>query len=264
MASTAIFYQNHHIQDSEIELVRVSTARESLIQRLSELVSNTSRLGAVNEENTFLTVRLICDIREVTLDFIDSLLIWQRQYVNITRPKLYGQDYLEQMIGRTDFLGSMKIRHMLNFQICRGNIFILPVSNVHPKAVGEMKQQLYDQLLVFATPPLDRIRNAYEVLYLYLGRSLFRRIMPLETWLAAPWTPHKPLLTKLRKAKKAEEGPPSSVVVPSTFASNAVSSLTSLAQNTASVTSIMRLPDRVIGLSTQSLRNRFLDDLNES
>jgi hypothetical protein len=186
----AIFFQSQQVQDTELNLLYVATTRENIIDSLYKLIQETSRLGISSEIKNSQIMSLILALRDKTYEVIDALLLWQRQYVHIKRPILFGEDYIIGMITKTDFIASIKMRHAFKFTIGRGNLFLLPIRNSRSTSIHtNVSSSFLDDLIAFSTPSIDRMIYCYDHLRVFLPEKLFNKFLPLESWSVSAWKP---------------------------------------------------------------------------
>ena len=180
----AVFYQESPANDSEIAVVRAASRREALIDHIHRLHLRSSRLGSREDTVWTQMIRLIVSLRSATIETIQAITTWQRQYTKRRRLTLFGTDYVLEMVSRTDFLASLKLRHGLGFQICRGIVFVLPMSNSRGMRQLGVDKELHDALTAWSQPPMEEMREAFRQLSHVLPPEMHRRIVWLEDWMA--------------------------------------------------------------------------------
>lgn len=190
-AGHAVYFQQSNparIQD-EFALVRAATVREEFLVRLSTLIHDVNLQQRENNDACILeTFTLLNQLRESTLNISDAIEVWQQAFTKVVSPQLFGTDYITGMIKRQEFLITLKIRKIFNFNISTGNILMLPIASggIQSKNSG-CTSDLIDQMELYASPSAERIKRFYSMLEKFLPPKIFRLVLPLQTWVQNPW-----------------------------------------------------------------------------
>lgn len=124
-----------------------------------------------------------------TIEVIETIFDWQQGFTKVVRPQILECDYLIYLINRMNFVAASNLRRPFNFQIGRGNIFLLPLPNPRTTIPHTVTPELAEQVRQFAIPPFERLVNCYQILINCIPTNLFERILPIERWLRDRWYP---------------------------------------------------------------------------
>ena len=172
----------------EYHMVELTTVREFLVEKLSHLVTDIRDKNiCVNDSCLINVFKYYNEIRNVTMDLIHQIFLWQKGFKKIQRPYLNKSDYLVNMIGSLDFLCSSPINRYFKFQIDHGNIFLLPVPFGQNNRHYTVSQALSNELSKYMNPPKEKLIISYQVLCSCLPKKSIKLLFQLDMWLMNEW-----------------------------------------------------------------------------
>ena len=187
----AIYYQIISAAKEEFAIVSKCLVREKFMQELKELIMNMDMTKDQPTDKQLLqSFKLFIDVRNSTIDLLRAIGIWQQCFTKLKRPQLMEKDYLVGMISDADYFSNSKARKYFNFMLGRGNILLLPRTNVLKKPPVEVTQELSDLIYKFANPSTEDIRESYQVMINSLSPRMYRQLYSANDWLAEQsWVP---------------------------------------------------------------------------
>lgn len=223
-AENAIFLQRSNLSRKveEISLINRIVVRDEYLIQLSILVRDINLGQKINDDACILeTFILLNKLRNATFDMLDCYEIWQQSFTKIIPFEIFGsKDYLNDMATRQEFLNSVQVKNIYNFNIGTGNILTLPtisstlsnnssIIDIHATSKinkeddknGIRKKgnkntktpELFEQMQLFSSPPEIRTLKFYALMSRYLSPKTFKIILPLYQWSKNRWIP--PLLS---------------------------------------------------------------------
>jgi hypothetical protein len=177
---------------AERNLVEWCTKREFYVTALRNLVSAVKeKRRKPSEKCEIETLSLMVLVRECTLRMVEAIEVWQSAFTKVRRPHMLETDYLMRMISSTDFVNGSHLRRKYYFRLDRGNIFLLPRGSGKEKeqVVREVSEELSRNMVLFSTPPQERIVAAYQTLLNTLKDDEYASVVPLDEYLAKPYVP---------------------------------------------------------------------------
>jgi len=185
-----IFHQKSTSLQQEYALVDFTIKREVAVEQLSKLIFDVNNKFRENDDDCILeTFTLFNKLRNCTFDLIEGVLKWQQGFTQSIRPQLCEIDYLVKMIDKIEFVSSTALRRMYNFQFRLGNIFLLPFINPRKIEPHIINKKLARQVVNFAFPSEERLVKNYQILINTLPPAVFKKILPLDSWLENKWQP---------------------------------------------------------------------------
>ena len=185
-----IFHQKSTSLQQEYALVDFTVKREVAVEQLSKLIFDVNNKFRENDDDCILeTFTLFNKLRNCTFDLIEGVLKWQQGFTQSIRPQLCEIDYLVKMIDKIEFVSSTALRRMYNFQFRLGNIFLLPFINPRKIEPHIINKKLARQVVNFAFPSEERLVKNYQILINTLPPAVFKKILPLDSWLENKWQP---------------------------------------------------------------------------
>jgi hypothetical protein len=185
-----IFHQKSTSLQQEYALVDLTVKREVAVEQLSKLIFDVNNKFRENDDDCILeTFTLFNKLRNCTFDLIEGVLKWQQGFTQSIRPQLCEIDYLVKMIDKIEFVSSTALRRMYNFQFRLGNIFLLPFINPRKIEPHIINKKLARQVVNFAFPSEERLVKNYQILINTLPPAVFKKILPLDSWLENKWQP---------------------------------------------------------------------------
>lgn len=187
----AVFFQKSSALQQEFQLVELTTLRETYVEKLKTIIDEVKEERRVcDNECIYETFVLLNYVRNCTLNVVDGIEKWMQGFTKIITPHLLQCDYIAQrLIKHIDFVNATSLRRIFNFQINRGNFLILPLPNPRTITPNRVDAKLAQAILDFAKPPEENIVKCYQFLLNILPVKIFRKILPLKTWLLDPWIP---------------------------------------------------------------------------
>ena len=185
-----IFHQKSTSLQQEYALVDLTIKREVAVEQLSKLIFDVNNKFRENDDDCILeTFILFNKLRNCTFDLIEGVLKWQQGFTQSIRPQLCEIDYLVKMIDKIEFVSSTALRRLYNFQFRLGNIFLLPFINPRKIEPHLINKKLARQVVNFAFPSEERLVKNYQILINSLPPAVFKKILPLGSWLENKWQP---------------------------------------------------------------------------
>ncbi len=185
-----IFHQKSTSLQQEYALVDLTVKREVAVEQLSKLIFDVNNKFRENDDDCILeTFILFNKLRNCTFDLIEGVLKWQQGFTQSIRPQLCEIDYLVKMIDKIEFVSSTALRRLYNFQFRLGNIFLLPFINPRKIEPHIINKRLARQVVNFAFPSEERLVKNYQILINSLPPAVFKKILPLDSWLENKWQP---------------------------------------------------------------------------
>ena len=225
----AIYFQqaSPSAMKDELALVHAATVREECLRQLSIIIRATNLQQRANDESCILeTFILFNSLRNATYDLCDTIECWQRAFTKIASPQLFGSDYIAGMAEKQNFLNGSKLKKMYNFNIGKGNLLLLPIPTtghgansqekiLDHKCIPGVNPHLWQQMLIFSNPPVDRTVRFYRMLSTYLSPKGFANILPLQHFNNNPWSPLYSLESSISPVVPVRpHSKPSSLVLP--------------------------------------------------
>jgi len=185
-----IFHQKSTSLQQEYALVDLTVKREVAAEQLSKLIFDVNNKFRENDDDCVLeTFILFNKLRNCTFDLIEGVLKWQQGFTQSIRPQLCEIDYLVKMVDKIEFVSSTALRRLYNFQFRLGNIFLLPFVNPRKIEPHIINKRLARQVVNFAFPSEERLVKNYQILINSLPHAVFKKILPLDSWLENKWQP---------------------------------------------------------------------------
>jgi hypothetical protein len=127
--SAAIFFQKSKAKQDEFKLIELVTIREKCVGQLQSIIRDVkeARLSKKSPKVLLRVLKLFIEVRESTINLLLAISVWQETFTKPIRPQLMDCDYIvDRIVNHIDFVNSSHVRKMLNFQILRGNVLLLP------------------------------------------------------------------------------------------------------------------------------------------
>ncbi len=186
----AVFVQTAADDDLERKLVEIILVRDLCVENLAALVQDVkNNLKPLNDETISANIVLMTKVRNATIDLLLHVAKWQKQYTQIRRPEAYGGDYMLRLLKSVEFVNTATIKRTFNFQIGRGNLFLLPIVNAKKQPPVRISEQIKTELEAFSNADIDRLKSATDILVKSLPPRAMEQIMPLDFWAANRWKP---------------------------------------------------------------------------
>lgn len=188
--SCGVYLQCTSDEALEREMVQIVLVRDLFLEKLVHVSGEVKdRLRPLNEESTLETLSLLTAVRNATIDLILQIEQWQKKYTQIKRPTINGGDYMMRLLKHVEFANTLAIKRTFNFQIGRGNLFMLPLINAKSMPPVKVTDKIKAHVDAFSGPDISRLTAAIAILNRSLPKKLLADIMPLEHWVASRWVP---------------------------------------------------------------------------
>lgn len=171
-------------------LVEIALRRDLFLEKAIGIATEVKdRLRPLDEESTLETLALLTAVRDETINIVLQIEQWQKKYTSVQRPVINGGDYMIKFLKHVEFANTLAIKRTFNFQIGRGNLFMLPLINAKSTPAVKVTEKVKAGIEAFSNPDISRLSAATAVLKKSLPKKLLADIMPLEHWISNRWVP---------------------------------------------------------------------------
>mmetsp|Transcript_9087 Transcript_9087/g.15366 ORF Transcript_9087/g.15366 Transcript_9087/m.15366 type:complete len:470 (-) Transcript_9087:17-1426(-) len=187
----ALYFQNTTNHDLEYDLIQKTVARESAFKRFKQIERAVKEKRRDFDDDSRLEMLVLLNlIRETTLDFMETVIQWQKMFVKAKRPTVMSEDYLIQMARSTEFVNASPLKKHYNFSVSRQNVFLLLMGTGKPKDPVPVTPRINEELQKLADPDMDRIINAYKLFKQTYPKKKFSALLTLNQWMKTLWMPN--------------------------------------------------------------------------
>ena len=147
----SVYEQCTDDEDLEHKLVEKLLLRDYYVEHLCKLISDVKmNVKQLTDEVISDSLQLLTATRNTTLDYLIQVEAWQRKYTELRRPTCNGGDYMCKLLKSVEIVNTANIKRTFNFQIGRGNLFLLPLPNAKTQPPTQVTNKIKAEVELFA------------------------------------------------------------------------------------------------------------------